>query len=64
MLSLNACEDAMTEEVVYTIPEAARLLKVSQDTIRRMIRSKQLDAQKVRGQWRIRKASVDRLTGT
>ena len=51
----------MTEEIVYTIPEAAKLLKVSQDTIRRMIRSNQLDAVKVRGQWRIKKASLDTL---
>jgi excisionase family DNA binding protein len=45
---------------VYTIEEAAHILKVSQDTIRRMIREKQLDAKKVRGQWRISKASIDR----
>ena len=50
----------MTEEV-YTIPEAMELLKVSESTIRRMIRAKQLDAVKVRGQWRIKKASVDKL---
>ncbi len=49
----------MTSEKVYTIEEAARLLKVSQDTIRRMIRDKQLDASKVRGQWRIKASSVE-----
>jgi excisionase family DNA binding protein len=51
----------MTEEIVYTIPEACKLLKVSDDTIRRMIKSGQLEAVKVRGQWRIKKASLDKL---
>ena len=51
----------MTDEIVYTIPEACKLLKVSDDTIRRMIKSKQLEAVKVRGQWRIKKESVEKL---
>ncbi len=51
----------MTEEIVYTIQESATLLKVSQDTIRRMIKSKQIEAVKVRGQWRIKKESLDKL---
>ena len=53
----------MPEEVVYTIEEVARLLKVSTDTVRKMISEKTLAAVKVRGQWRIKKASVDRLLG-
>lgn len=48
-------------EAVYTISEAMELLKVSESTIRRMIRAKQLEAIKVRGQWRIKKASLDTL---
>ena len=51
----------MPEPLVYTIPEACQLLKVSDDTIRRMIKAEQLDAVKVRGQWRIKKESVDNL---
>lgn len=51
----------MPEEVVYTIDEAKKLLKVSDDTIRRMIADGTLEAVKVRGQWRIKKASLDRL---
>ena len=50
----------MTQEALLTIEEAARLLRVSVDTVRRMIKDKQLDGSKVRGQWRIRKASVDK----
>lgn len=50
----------MTAEQVFTIEEAARILKVSVSTIRRMIDEKQLDATKVRGQWRVKKASVDK----
>lgn len=51
----------MTQEVLYTIDEAARILRVSHDTIRRMIKSGELAAIKVRGQWRVRKESVDRI---
>ncbi len=53
----------MAEEVVYTIEEVARILKVSTDTIRRMIADGELEAVKVRGQWRIKKESVDKLLG-
>lgn len=53
----------MAEEVVYTIEEVARILKVSTDTIRRMITDGELEAVKVRGQWRIKKESVDKLLG-
>lgn len=51
----------MPEEIVYTINEACKLLKVSDDTIRRMIKSGQLDAVKVGNQWRIKKASIDKM---
>ena len=50
----------MADEKLYTIEEAARVLRVSVSTIRRMIDEGQLDATKVRGQWRIKKASVDK----
>ena len=45
-----------------TITEAARLLGVSDDTIRRMIKSKQLPAFKVRAQWRIKREEVEKIT--
>ena len=48
----------MSEEQVYTVEEAAKLLKVSKDTIRRMIKRKELDAVKVGGQIRIKAASL------
>jgi excisionase family DNA binding protein len=54
------------EEVFYTIKEAAQILRVSDETIRRMINTHQLEAIRVRGglvgrgQWRIRKESLDR----
>jgi excisionase family DNA binding protein len=50
----------VTQEIFYTIQEAAKLLRVSDETVRRMINSEQLDAIKVRGQWRIRKESLDK----
>ena len=52
----------MTDEViVYTIPEACRMLKVSDDTVRRMIKEGKLEAFKVRGSWRIKKESINKL---
>jgi excisionase family DNA binding protein len=54
------------QEEFYTIKEAAQVLRVSDETIRRMINNGQLDAIRVRGglvgrgQWRIRKESLDR----
>jgi excisionase family DNA binding protein len=50
----------MTDEI-YTIEEAAKYLKVSDDVIRRMIKDRELKASKIRGQWRIRKTDIDRL---
>lgn len=51
------------EKVLYSITEVCKLLNVSDDTIRRMIKAGQLDGVKVRGQWRIRKESVDQYLG-
>ncbi len=50
-------------EVVYTIKEVAKILKVSDDTVRRMIDSGELEAFKVHNQWRIRKEVLDRFMG-
>jgi excisionase family DNA binding protein len=46
------------DKAMYTILEAAALLRVSDETIRRMIKAEQLDAVKVRGAWRIRRESL------
>jgi len=48
-------------EHVYTIEEAAKILKVAERTIRRMIDSGELPAFRVRGAIRIRKAVIDDL---
>lgn len=53
---------AEQEKLLYSIMEAAALLNVSDDTIRRMIASGELNAVKVRGQWRIKKESIDKFT--
>jgi excisionase family DNA binding protein len=53
----------MSEEQVYSIEEAAQLLRVSIDTIRRMIKRGQIEAHQVGRQWRIPKREVDRLLG-
>jgi excisionase family DNA binding protein len=57
---------AMPEKLtkpLYSINEAKDLLGVSDETIRRMIHSQQLDAVKVRGQWRIRRESLEKYLG-
>ena len=53
---------AETKEV-YTIAEAAKLLRVSDDTIRRMISSGELEAHQVRRQWRIPKKALEKYLG-
>lgn len=51
------------EQGLININEAARLLNVSDDTIRRMIKANEVDAVKVRNRWRIRRASLDKYLG-
>ena len=51
------------KKALYSIIEACKLLNVSDDTIRRMIRSGELDAVKVRSQWRIRRESLEKYLG-
>lgn len=54
----------MTEEkALFSINEAARILNVSTDTIRRMIKSEELIAIKIHNRWRIRKESVEKFLG-
>lgn len=48
-------------DVVYTIAEAAKILKVSEATIRRMIDAGEMKAIRVRGQLRIPKEEIDRI---
>lgn len=45
-------------KLLYSISEAKELLNVSDDTIRRMIKSGELDGVKVGGAWRIRRESL------
>jgi excisionase family DNA binding protein len=53
----------MAENEVLTIKEVARALRVSEDTVRRMIDSGELQAFKVHNQWRVRKDVLDRFMG-
>ena len=48
------------KERMYSIREAQDMLGVSDDTIRRMIKSGELDAVKIRDRWRIHKESLDK----
>ena len=48
-------------DAVYTIEEVAKILKVSQMTVRRLIDEGELEAFKVGNQWRITKEALDRF---
>lgn len=45
-------------EELLTIEEVARILKVSVQTVRRMIDESELKAIKIRGQWRIKREDL------
>ncbi len=60
MVAMAEKEEKKELQPLYSINEAKELLKVSDDTIRRMINSRELDAIKVRGQWRIRRESLEK----
>lgn len=49
----------MPDEIL-TLPEVAVLLKVAEKTVYTMAQKAQLPAFKVRGQWRFKRADIDR----
>ena len=51
----------MTDDVVYTIAELAKLLKVSEKTVRTLIDAGDIEAFKVGNQWRITREALDRF---
>jgi excisionase family DNA binding protein len=51
------------EEQSYTIAEAAKMLKVSQDTIRRKMRAGEIEVFRIGRLVRIRKEVLDKLMG-
>lgn len=53
----------MTSEEVLTIEQAAEMLRVHPDTIRRMITQGKLKASKVGRVYRIRKSEIERILG-
>jgi excisionase family DNA binding protein len=50
---------AMTEEKFYTIKEIADLLKVHPRTVRKMIHAKEIDAIRVRDEYRITESALE-----
>ena len=48
-----------TQERLFTIPEVADVLQVSEKTVRRWIASIELPAAKLGNQWRIRPRDLD-----
>lgn len=53
----------LMQKQVYSIDEAARILEVHSDTIRRMIKRGELQASLVGRQYRIPQSEIDRLLG-
>jgi excisionase family DNA binding protein len=51
----------LMQEQVYSIEEAARLLRVNPMTIRRLIKKGEIRAQKVGKQYRIPRAEIDKF---
>jgi excisionase family DNA binding protein len=51
------------QEQVYSIEEAARLLKVHPDTIRRMIKRGEMQSRKVGRQYRIPRSEIEKFLG-
>lgn len=50
--------DEKQEKQLLTIEQVADILQVSVSTVRTMIKEKQVDGVKVRGQWRIKASSL------
>jgi excisionase family DNA binding protein len=44
---------------IMKIPEVAEFLKVSESTVYKLVKDGELPAKRVRGQWRIRRRSLD-----
>ncbi len=49
----------MADEIVYTLEEVAKILRISESTVKRLIEDGELRARKVGRQWRIRKIDLD-----
>jgi excisionase family DNA binding protein len=49
-----------TDLYFLTLEQAANILQVSKRTLHRLIRSKQMPALKIGGQWRIRESEFNR----
>jgi putative molybdopterin biosynthesis protein len=60
---MEACMIVMTQDMVYTIEEVAKILKVHKDTIRRLVNSGQLEHVRVGNQIRITKAALEKYLG-
>lgn len=49
----------MEEEKIFTVKEVAEILRINHKTVRKMIQDGELAAFVVRGEYRIRKSSLD-----
>ena len=51
----------MLEKEVYSIEEISEILKVSYETVYKMVRDNKIKAVKVGVQWRVRREEVERV---
>ena len=51
--------DIMTEEIIHTVKDVAKILQVDPRTIRKMIADGEIEAFRVRGEYRIRQSALD-----
>lgn len=58
--AITTTEESMTNQAVYTVDEAAELLKVHPQTIRKYIADGALDAVKLGRVWRIDRPALER----
>ncbi len=56
-------QDRPDLEQTYTVAEVAKIIKKHPDTVRAMIRTKQLEAVKIGRTYRVRKSVVEKLIG-
>ena len=58
-----APEQQDQQDVVYTIQEVARILKVSEQVVRQLVTSGELESKRVGRQYRVTRESLDKYLG-
>lgn len=54
----------MTPEQIYTVEQAAEILQISQETVKRLLRSGKLGGLKIGRLWRVRESDLQEFLKT